>query len=470
MNAVALAFAYLRRRPLNTALNIALLAIGVATVLLLMLFAEQLRGALERDARGIDMVVGAKGSPMQLVLSSVFHVDIPTGNIRLRDARELAADPMIGEALPLALGDNYRGWRIVGAGRAYPALFGAEVARGTLWDAPLEATVGAQVAADGRLEVGSLFVGAHGVAAGGAAHDDTPYRVVGVFAPTGSVLDRLIVTSVESVWEVHGHHDDAEDEDHGDEHGEAHDDHAEEAHEDEHGEAGHGEDHGDEHGEAHDDHDEEAHEDEHGEAGHDEDHDAEASADGLLGLPHDGADREVTALLVRLRNPVGAAVLPRRIAAETPMQAALPGFEIARLMRMIGFGIDGFRAFAWVLMASAALGIFAALSGALAQRRYDIAVMRALGAGRVAVLRQVLLEGCLLAGAGAVLGLALGHAAAEAAGVWLWREYGMRLDGLVWAAGEGWLLLAALVLGAAAAAVPALQASRVDVSDVLARG
>ena len=442
MNAAALAFAYLRRRPLNTVLNMALLAIGVATVLLLMLFAEQLRGALERDARGIDMVVGAKGSPMQLVLSSVFHVDIPTGNIRLEDARALAADPMIGEAIPLALGDNYRGWRIVGAGYGYAELFGARLASGALWRAPLEATLGARVASDSDLEVGSRFVGAHGVAEGGAAHDETPYRVVGVFAPTDSVLDRLILTSVESVWEVHSLHDETEDEDH-----------------DDHGDDAHGEDHDDAHGEDHDD----AHGEEHDDA-HGEEH------DDALALPRGGPDREVTALLVRLRNPVGAAVLPRRIAAETPMQAALPGFEIARLMQTIGFGIDGFRAFAWVLMASAGLGIFAALSGALAQRRYDIAVMRALGAGRGAVLRQVLLEGCLLAGAGAVLGLALGHAAAEAAGVWLWREYGMRLDGLVWAAGEIWLLVAALALGAAAAAVPALQAWRIDVSDVLARG
>ena len=460
MNAVALAVAYLRRRPLNTALNMALLAIGVATVLLLMLFAEQLRGALERDARGVDMVVGAKGSPMQLVLSSVFHVDIPTGNIRLDDARALAEDPMIGEAIPLALGDNYRGWRIVGAGYGYPELFGARLARGALWRAPLEATVGARAASDAGLDIGSRFVGAHGVAGGGATHDETPYRVVGVFEPTDSVLDRLILTSVESVWEVHSHHDEAEDEDHddarGDEHGDEHDD----AHGEDHDDA-HGEDHDDEHDDAHG----EDHDDEHGEEGRGEGHDGEA-----LALPRGGPDREVTALLVRLRNPVGAAVLPRRIAAETPMQAALPGFEISRLMQMIGFGIDGFRAFAWVLMASAGLGIFAALSGALAQRRYDIAVMRALGAGRGAVLRQVLLEGCLLAGAGAVLGLALGHAAAEAAGVWLWREYGMRLDGLVWAAGEGWLLLAALALGAAAAAVPALQAWRIDVSDVLARG
>lgn len=419
MNALALSLAYLRQRPLTTALNVAMLAIGVGAVALLMLFADQLRDTLARDARGVDMVVGAKGSPLQLVLSSVFHVDIPTGNIRLEDARALARNPMIGAALPLALGDSYRGWRIVGAEHAYPALFGAEVARGALWRAPLEATVGARAAAEGGLEVGTRFVGSHGVAAGGMAHADTPYRVVGVFAPTGTVLDRLIVTSIESVWRVHAPHG-----------GEAP------------GERG-------------------------GEGAPEDEPGGEVP---LLAGGEDGGDRELTALLVQLRNPVGAATLPRQIAATTPMQAALPGFEIARLTRTIGFGVDGFRAFAYVLMASAALGIFAALSGALERRRYDIAVMRALGAGRGAILRQMLVEGCLLSTAGAALGLALGHGAALAAGDWLRREYGVGLDGLAMAAGEPLLFAAAVALGAAAALVPALRACRIDVSAALARG
>ena len=415
MNAFALSLAYLRRRPLNTALNVAMFAIGVGTIALLLLFAAQLRGALERDAAGIDMVVGAKGSPLQLILSSVFHVDIPTGNVRIGDARALAENPAVGAALPLALGDSFRGWRIVGAEHAYPALFGAEVARGALWSTPLEATVGALAAAEAGLEPGARFVGSHGIAIGGAAHAETPYRVVGVFAETGTVLDRLILTSVQSVWKVH------------------------------------------EHAAA---------------AGAERDGVRAEAAPGPEGpvLLSGDPEREVTALLIQLRNPIAAATLPRQVNMTTPMQAALPGFEIARLMRNIGLGIDGFRAFAWVLVAGAGLGTFAALSNALAQRRYDIAVMRALGAGRGAVLGQILLEGVLLAAAGAALGFALGHGAAEAAGGWLWREYQVRLDGFAWAPGEFGLLAAAVAVGAAAALIPAIQAWHMDVSAVLARG
>lgn len=409
MSALSLALAYLRRRPFNTALNLVLLALGVGTISLLLLFSEQLEDHLVRDARGIDMVVGAKGSPLQLILSSVFHVDIPTGNVRIADARTLTKHRMVEAVIPMALGDSFRGYRIVGTEAAYAAHFEAELAQGAWWQAPLEATIGARVAGEVGMGVGDHFSGAHGLSeGGGAGHEATPYRVVGVMAPTGTVLDRLILTSVESVWEVHAVHDE-------------------------------------------------------------EEHEEDAHTFGNV-LAEADPERQVTALLVRFRNPIAAAQLPRLINMTTPMQAALPAYEMARMMKLIGAGIDGFRAFALVLVVSAGLGIFAALSGALAQRRYDIAVMRALGATRGVVLRQILLEGLLLAAVGALLGLALGHGVAAAAGDWLWREHQLHLSGLTWVAGEAWLVLLALVLGLVAAALPAFAAYRIDVSQVLARG
>lgn len=422
MSPLGLSLAYLRRRPLNTALNLLLLAIGVGTIALLLLFSDQLKQRLDRDAKGIDMVVGAKGSPMQLILSSIFHVDIPTGNVSLGDARGLLSNPMVRAVIPLALGDSFRGYRIVGSEAAYPEHYQAELAAGAWWREPLEATIGATVAAEGGLAIGDSFAGAHGMTSGGSAHGETPYRVVGVMARTGTVLDRLILTSIESVWDVHAVHGDEEE-------------HAEEHHDD---------------------------------AAEIEDGAATSAQTGVL-VSAD-PDLEVTALLVKFRNPIAAAQLPRQINMLTPMQAALPGYEIARLMQLIGVGVDGFRAFAVVLVISAGLGIFTALYNALAQRRYDIAVMRALGATRAAILRQILLEGVLLATTGAVLGLALGHGIAEIAGGWLWREHQVHLVGLAWVAEETWLIVMAVALGALAALLPALQAYRIDISKVLARG
>ena len=113
MTLAGISLAYLRSRPLASALNLLLLALGVATITVLLLATEQLESRMGRDARGIDLVAGAKGSPMQLVLSAVFHLDAPTGNIPLADANALAKNRMVKKAIPLALGDSYKSFRIV---------------------------------------------------------------------------------------------------------------------------------------------------------------------------------------------------------------------------------------------------------------------------------------------------------------------------------------------------------------------
>ena len=111
---IRLALAYLRDRPLMTALNILLLALAVATLVMLLSVSTQLGERFERDAQGIDLVVGAKGSPLQLILSSIYQMDTPTGNIPLESVALLRRDPSVRQAIPLAMGDNFRGYRIVG--------------------------------------------------------------------------------------------------------------------------------------------------------------------------------------------------------------------------------------------------------------------------------------------------------------------------------------------------------------------
>ncbi len=205
MKTLALAWRYLWARPLATVLNLLLLSLGLAAITLVLLTRAQLDRAFERDLAGIDVVVGAKGSPLQLILSGVFHLDVPPGNIPLREVQVLARDARVAQLIPLSLGDSYRGFRIVGTTPDYPAHYGAQVAQGRLWQAPMEVVLGAQAAVATGLQPGASFAGAHGLAdsseAGGhAAH---PYQVVGVLAPCGCVLDRLLLTATESVWEVH---------------------------------------------------------------------------------------------------------------------------------------------------------------------------------------------------------------------------------------------------------------------------
>lgn len=206
MKLLALAFRYLWARPLATVLNLVLLTLGLASITFVLLVTEQVNRSFQRDLAGIDLVVGAKGSPMQLILAGVFHIDVPPGNIKLADVQELAKHPQIAQVIPLSLGDSFRGFRIVGTTPDYVAHYKLGLEQGRLWSATMETVLGAQAAQGMGLKPGDSFIGGHGLGGGGKSHGDTPYQVAGVLAPCGCVADRLILTSTESVWHVHEEH------------------------------------------------------------------------------------------------------------------------------------------------------------------------------------------------------------------------------------------------------------------------
>lgn len=216
MKTLRFAWRFLWSRPLGAALNVLLLSLGLASITFLLLVGAQLSKAFDRDLAGIDVVVGAKGSPMQLILSGVLHIDVPPGNVPLSAIKEMAKNPLVDQIIPISLGDNYAGYRIVGTSLAYLAHYGAKLEQGSqnrLWDAPMQVVLGATVARQLGLALGQSFVGSHGLAAGGHTHGDNPYTVVGILAPSGSVLDRLILTDTASVWKVHEDYTATDDED-----------------------------------------------------------------------------------------------------------------------------------------------------------------------------------------------------------------------------------------------------------------
>lgn len=203
MNSARLSWTYLWSRPLGTVLNLALLSIGLASVTLVLLVSRQVDQAFERDLAGIDAVVGAKGSPMQLILSGVFHIDVPPGNIPLEAVNTLRAHPQVAQVIPISLGDSWQGWRIVGTEPTYLGHYQARFAQGGAWAQSMDAVLGHQVAQATGLALGGQFLGSHGLAPGGHEHGDFPYTVTGVLQPCACVLDRLILTPTESVWQVH---------------------------------------------------------------------------------------------------------------------------------------------------------------------------------------------------------------------------------------------------------------------------
>jgi putative ABC transport system permease protein len=203
---IRLAWRYLWSNPLTAALNLLLLTLGLAAVTFVLRASAQVEAGLKRDLAGIDLVVGAKGSPMQIMLAGVFHLDAPTGNIPLATLDLLKRQPLVAQVVPLSLGDSLRGFRIAGTTPDYLGLYGARLERGVLWTRPMQAVLGAEVARATGLQPGDRFAGSHGLAEGGGAHGEQPFEVVGVLAESGSVLDRLVLTDLTSVWEVHEEH------------------------------------------------------------------------------------------------------------------------------------------------------------------------------------------------------------------------------------------------------------------------
>ncbi len=394
MNLFTLSFAYLRQRKAAAVLNVVLLAAGVGSLVALLLLSRHVEQGITSHVQGVDLVVGAKGSPLQVILSSLFHLDAPTGNIDAGEADALARHPMVRLAIPLALGDSYRHYRIVGTTPAYADLYGASLSDGSWWDHAEEVVLGASVAADEGLGLGDEIFSVHGLA-GGESHDDHPLHVVGVLAPTGTALDRLVLTGVETVWAVHAHEG------------------------------------------------------------------VEESAS------EEEEDREYTAMLLQYASPVAAATLPRYVDERTGMQAASPALQTARLFALMGIGLTTIRLFAGVLVAAAALSVLIGLYNALRERRYDIAILRTMGASRAKLFGHVVLEGVILAVVGGVVGFLLGHAGVDFIGRLAGPAYG--IEAWRWAPEEAWLAIGVLLLGVMASVLPALQAIRLDISHTLAQ-
>ncbi|SEJ55864.1 putative ABC transport system permease protein [Dyadobacter sp. SG02] len=204
MNAFRISWKNLKANPLTLVLNLLLVAFGTGMLAMLLLGVSQVGDRLRDNARGVDLVVGAKGSPLQLILSSIYFIDFPTGNISEDEARLLTANPMVKKAVPLALGDNYAGFRIVGTDTGYVGLHSLELAAGHFWTKAFEIVIGAEVAEAQNLKAGDRIYGSHGLSSEEDIHDDHAYTVVGVLKKRGNVADNLVLTGLESIWEMHG--------------------------------------------------------------------------------------------------------------------------------------------------------------------------------------------------------------------------------------------------------------------------
>lgn len=401
MNLYKIAFSYLRQKSLSTLLHVTLLGLGLGLILFVILFFKQLEDNFYKNTKNIDMVIGAEGSPLQLVLSSVYHLDVPTGNISLKEAQKIMQNKLfVKKAIPLSLGDNFRGYRIVGTTLEYPKNYDAQLQTGKWWSKEMEIVVGYDVAIAENLKIGSEIVSGHGTQDDGneeLLHKGEKYIIVGIMKPTNSVLDKLVLTDLESIWHIHGEHEEHKQE---------------------------------------------------------EKHNHEE-------------DKQITALLIKFASPMAAINLPRQVDALDNMQSAVPMGEIARLLSILGIGIEIANVLSYILITIALLSILISIYNALKERKYDLAIMRILGASKQKLLFMVIFEGFLITFLGIVVGLILGHIGLEIVVQVFDKNIHFKLTGFFWVTEEWWLIGIMLIISVFSSLLPALQVYRIDVIKTL---
>jgi putative ABC transport system permease protein len=407
-------------KPLNTVLSVILLTSSVAIITTLILVEKQFEEKFSSNIENVDLVLGAQGSPLQLILSSVYQVDTPTGNISFDSAKVWMNHPFVEKAIPLAFGDNYRGYKILGTTTDYLAKYNAKVTEGVLFDKNFEVVLGSDIAQKLTLQVGDEFYGSHGDAEEGEVHDDYPYKVVGIASKTGKVVDNLILCALPTVWQMH----------HGHEENPAH------------GEEGHI----------------------HVEGEHDHDHEHE-EADLTINEPN----MEITAVLLKIRNQMAKLTWQRVIPQNTKMQAVSPAFEVNRLFGLFGIGVTALQYLAYGIMLISGISIFIALYTTLKEREGEFALLRVNGARRFQLLQIVMIESLLLFVVGFVFGSLLGRVALIMLSNASEADFKMSFDPytFLWQK-EGVLFVVTLLVGCIAALIPAIKAYRLNISKTLA--
>lgn len=402
-------------KPLNTILSVILLTSSVAIITTLILVEKQFEEKFASNIEDVDLVLGAQGSPLQLILSSVYQVDAPTGNINYDSAKVWMEHPFVEKAIPLAFGDNYRGYKILGTTHDYLTKYKTKLAEGKLFEKNFEVVVGSEIAQKLSLKVGDEFFGSHGDAAEGEVHDQYAYKIVGIANPTGKVVDNLILCTIPSVWQMHHQHDENP----------------------AHGEEGHIHEEGEEHEKS--------------------------------DLTLDEPNMEITAVLLKIRNQMAKLTWQRVIPQNTKMQAVSPAFEVNRLFGLFGIGVTALQYLAYGIMLISGISIFIALFNTLKERKSEFALMRVNGAGRFQLLKVVMIESLLLCVVGFIFGTILGRIALSLLSNSSEEDFKMSFNPyeFLWQK-EGTLFLVTIFVGFIAALIPAIKAYNLNISKTLA--
>jgi len=409
---LALASAWNRR----LSLGLTLLSVILAATLLLSVerIRQAARDSFAQSVSGSDLVVGARTSPVQLVLYSVFRLGEATNNLDWASYRKIAADPAIAWSVPLSLGDSHRGYSVLGTTPEYfvhfhygdrqPLVFADGAAFAGIFDAVL----GAEVAGRLGYRVGDHITLSHGDGGlPGMEHDDKPFTVVGILAPTGTPVDRTVHVGLAAIEAIHL------------------------------------------------------------------DWIGGAPVPGFnIGAEvvqkFDLTPKTITAFLVGLHQRAEVFRIQRRINqfADEPLLAVMPGVALDQLWQTVGVVERALQAVSWLVLAVGLAGLMATMLAGLDQRRREMAILRSLGAGPRHILGLLLLESGLVSLLGCLLGLAAVSLLAGTGGQML-AAFGLAALPLAPSPAEWQLLAAVLVCGLLVGLLPAWRAYRLSLADGL---
>ncbi|MEI6343023.1 MAG: ABC transporter permease [Verrucomicrobiota bacterium] len=391
----------LRQHALSTAVTALSLSLAGGLLMTVWVMRQQARQTFERMDGGWDAVLGARSSKLQLVLNAIFHLEASPGNIKATDVALLASNPAVRAVVPIAMGDNYQGFRIVGvttnlfAGHEYAPGHAFKVGEGRVFEDNLrEAVVGSFAARKLGFKVGTEFQPYHGLnyssnPRDNVQHEDT-YVVVGILEPSNTPADRVVWIPVAGLQNM---------------------------------------------------------------AGHDP-----------------SAAEDYSAALVKLRDPAAGFRLDQLYNKQGDrLTFAWPiGTVMAQLFDKIGWFDKVLALVAWLVAVVAAASVLASIYNSMSARRRDIAILRALGAGRGTVFASIVLEAASVAAMGAMGGFVVHLGLLAGAGAIVRAQTGVLIEpfqpGWVWL----WAPAALVGLAALAGVVPAFKAYKVDVASSLA--
>lgn len=402
-------------RRATLALMLASIALGTALLLGVERIRADTRRSFVQTISGVDLVAGPRTGGVQLMLYAVFHSGSATHSMRWDSYQALAGHPGVDWAVPLSLGDSYRGFPVLGTSRDYFAHYRygekklLEWKAGSPFERPFEAVLGSDVATRFGLTTGSRLVLSHGAGTEILPeHGDKPFVVTGVLAPTGTPVDRTVHISLESMTALHL------------------------------------------------------------------DWAGGAPLPGLsipaeMATRFDLTPKEITAVLLGLKQRSDAFRIQRFVNAfdGEPLMAVLPGVALDDLWESLDIFERVLRGISLLVVLVGLSGLTATLLAGLNERRRELAILRSLGAGPLHLFVLLACEGLFVTMAGAFSGALLLAAAAQGAQDWLLANLGVVLTTALPTPGEWPLLAAVVATGLLASLFPAWRAWRMSLADGL---